>query len=77
MPKFNIAEANKKLTKQFIRDAGLTCYEEFVVVQVTDHGSSCSVEIRPLGDSTYTDTVTIETLDLVSYVAFKAGLINL
>lgn len=79
MKSFAIGKANFALLEQFIVEANLTYYDRIKVVRITqsdDNTSEYKVEFHSDEDSQYTETVTVDTLDLISYIALKSGVIN-
>lgn len=77
MSGFNVDKANKALIKEFIKEAKLTYYEDFLVESVWQKDLDYVVDIRPIGDSYSKDEIRIEVLDLAGFLACKIGLINI
>lgn len=80
MKSYNIEAANFALIEQFIVAAKLSWYDDVKVVRVTQSETNpldYEVAFNKAGDSQYEDSTTIETLDLLSYIALKSGVIAL
>lgn len=79
MQSFNIGKATFSLLEQFIVEAKLTWYEQIKVVHVEpnpEEASAYTVTFHSYDDSSFHDTVTVEALDLMAYIAEKSGIIT-